>query len=546
MDVTMQLGQSQRLEQTLSPQLLQSVTILQKNSLELETAIKEEVEANPLLELDDGGDDISYEDYAAEAENRDSRGDDEANPGESMDPREYERGDLDDSAAVDRGMLDGATNAELDWGSYLNDGYSDTDAPFKDLNAGPADPDDEWDRPVKDIDLSLQDKLKNQLREWNGTHELQEQLREAGCDDAHFRSLVEYLINSLDENGFVQGLKAGAAIARAMPSDAFVIEIESVLSHEKELDEASLPVREAFHVLQSFQPRGIGARDLRECFLIQAYAIPDFPELAIRILETHFDDLNALRYAKIAKELGVSTDAIQQAVGSLARLTPHPGLQISNAPSMSISPDMRVYEKRGHFEVEVFKSRSQKSLRINKMYLDMLQNKSLPKADRDFIADKLRRAKEFMTAVDNRHSTMELVMRAIVKRQKEFFEKGPAALKPMILQEIADDVGRDVSTVNRVTNGKYVETPFGVREIKDFFTSGVRQGESSDAEVVGSAKILDTIKALVAAEDKKKPLSDQAIADKLLEQGIKVARRTVAKYREEELKILPARLRKLV
>ena len=126
--------------------------------------------ANPLLELDDGGDDISYEDYAAEAENRDSHGDDEANSGESIDPREYERGDLDDSAAVDRGMLDGATNAELDWASYLNDGYSDTDAPFKDLNAGPADPDDEWDRPVKDVDLSLQDKLKNQLREWNGTH----------------------------------------------------------------------------------------------------------------------------------------------------------------------------------------------------------------------------------------------------------------------------------------------------------------------------------------------------------------------------------------
>jgi RNA polymerase sigma-54 factor len=116
----------------------------------------------------------------------------------------------------------------------------------------------------------------------------------------------------------------------------------------------------------------------------------------------------------------------------------------------------------------------------------------------------------------------------------------------MILQEIADDVGRDVSTVNRVTNGKYVETPFGVRELKDFFTSGVKQGESSDAAVVGSAQILDTIKALVAAEDKKKPLSDQAIADKLLEQGIKVARRTVAKYREEELKILPARLRKMV
>lgn len=548
MDLGMQLGQGQRLEQTLSPQLLQSVTILQKTSLEIETAIKEEVEANPLLELDDSGsDDLSYEDVARDAQGDDSYGyEDEANLNSSLDPREYERGDLDDSAFVDRGMLDGASNAELDWSSYLNDGYSDTDAPFKDLNAAQKDGDEEWDRPIKDVDQSLQDKLKNQLREWNGTHELQEQLVEAGCAPEHFRDLVEYLINSLDENGFVQGAQAGAAIARAMTSDAFVVEIESVLSEELELDQASLPVREAFHVLQSFKPRGIGARNLRECFLIQAYAIPDFPELSIRILDSHFEDLNALRYAKIAKDMGVSTDSVQQAVGNLARLTPHPGLQISNAPLQSIAPDMRVYEKRGRLEVEVFKPRSQKALRLNKTYLDLLQNKNLPKSDRDFIADKLKRAKDFMTNIDNRLSTMELVMRAIVKRQKDFFEKGPAALKPMVLQEIADDVGRDVSTVNRVTNGKYVETPFGLRELKEFFTSGVRQGESSNADVVGSAQILDAIKGLVEAEDKRKPLSDQAIADKLLEQGIKVARRTVAKYREEELKILPARLRKMV
>ena len=549
MDLGMQLGQGQRLEQTLSPQLLQSVAILQKTSLELETAIKEEVEANPLLELDDSyNDEVSYEDVTAEAERKENpgNGDDEANLDASLDPREYERGDLEDSASVDRGMLDGATNAELDWGSYLNDGYSDTDAPFKDLNASQKDSDEEWDRPIKDVDMSLQDKLKNQLREWNGTRELQEQLRECGCTDEHFRKLVEYLINSLDENGFVQGTQAGAAIARAMANDDFIVEIESVLSKEMDLEKSSLPVREAFHALQSFKPRGIGARDLRECFLIQAYAIPDFPELAIRILEDHFEDLNALRYAKIAKDLSVSTDAVQQAVGNLARLTPHPGLQISSAPSQTISPDMRVYEKKGHLEVEVFKSRNQKALRINKMYVEMLQNKALPKADREFISEKLKRAKEFMSSVSNRHSTMELVMKAIVKRQKDFFEKGPAALRPMVLQEIADDVGRDVSTVNRVTNGKFVETPFGLRELKDFFTSGVKQGESSDADVVGSAQILDAIKSLVEAEDKKKPLSDQAIADKLMEQGIKVARRTVAKYREEELKILPARLRKIV
>lgn len=546
MDIGVQLGQGQRLEQALSPQLLQSVSILQKTSQELEVAIKEEVEANPLLEIDEASsEDVSYEEIAEEAASMENpKIDDDYTDG--VDPREYERGDLEDSATVDTGMLDDATNADLDWGSYLNDGYSDTDAPFKDLNASPKNQDEEWDRPIKDTDMSLQDKLKNQLREWNGTRELQEQLREAGCSDARFRSLVEYLINSLDENGFVQGTQAGGTIARAMAKDDFIVEIESILSKELELEKSSLPVREAFHVLQSFEPRGIGARDLRECFLIQAYAIPGFPPLSIKILEDHYDDLFALRYAKIAKDMGISTDSVQMTVASLSQLTPHPGLQMSGTPTQMITPDMCVVEKKGRLEVEVFKPKIQKGLRINKTYVNMLQSNVLTKKDRDFITEKVKRAKEFMTAVDNRSSTMELVMKSIVKRQKDFFQKGPAALKPMVLQEIADDIGRDVSTVNRVTNGKYVETPFGVFELKDFFTSGVKQGGSSDADVVGSAQILDAIKSLVDSENKKKPLSDQAIADKLLEQGIKVARRTVAKYREEELKILPARLRKIV
>lgn len=547
MDIGVQLGQGQRLEQTLSPQLLQSVSILQKTSQELEVAIKEEVEANPLLEIDEASsEDVSYEEIAEEAASMENPKINDDDYMDGVDPREYERGDLEDSATVDTGMLDDATNADLDWGSYLNDGYSDTDAPFKDLNASPKNQDEEWDRPIKDTDMSLQDKLKNQLREWNGTRELQEQLREAGCSDARFRSLVEYLINSLDENGFVQGTQAGGAIARAMAKDDFIVEIESILSKELELEKSSLPVREAFHVLQSFKPRGIGARDLRECFLIQAYAIPGFPPLSIKILEDHYDDLFALRYAKIAKDMGISTDSVQMTVASLSQLTPHPGLQMSGAPTQMITPDMCVVEKKGRLEVEVFKPKIQKGLRINKTYVNMLQSNVLTKKDRDFITEKVKRAKEFMTAVDNRSSTMELVMKSIVKRQKEFFQKGPAALKPMVLQEIADDIGRDVSTVNRVTNGKYVETPFGVFELKDFFTSGVKQGGSSDADVVGSAQILDAIKSLVDSENKKKPLSDQAIADKLLEQGIKVARRTVAKYREEELKILPARLRKIV
>ena len=228
---------------------------------------------------------------------------------------------------------------------------------------------------------------------------------------------------------------------------------------------------------------------------------------------------------------------------SLSRLAPHPGLQISASPTQVKAADMSVVFKNGRYEVECFKPPVQKRLRINKTYAKMLDNKGLSKSDRDYIQSNLVKANDFIKSLDNRFSTMEQVMRAIVKHQRDFFKKGPAFLKPMILQDIADEVGRDLSTISRVTNGKYVETPYGIFELKQFFTSGVKQAAD---EVVGSAQILDAIKALVDSEDKKKPLSDQAIAEALLAQGIRVARRTVAKYREEELKILPARFRKQV
>jgi RNA polymerase sigma-54 factor len=233
--------------------------------------------------------------------------------------------------------------------------------------------------------------------------------------------------------------------------------------------------------------------------------------------------------------------------------------------------DLRVERKGGRFEVECTQDswKKVKRLHVNKLYADMLTDGSkLDKETREYILNNKRKAEEFISAANNRFSTMELVMRAIVKRQPAFFKNGPAFLKPMVLQDIASEVKRDLSTISRVTNGKYVETPFGIFELKDFFTSGVRQqgkravvqpaaedaplgpavnaGEEGDEDVVGSARILEAIKDLVDGENKKKPLSDQAIADALAAQGIQVARRTVAKYREERLKILPARQRKLL
>ena len=542
MNLGMQANIGQTQEQTLSPALLQSVKMLQKTSQELETAIKEEVEVNPLLEVDDGDFDDQEVPVDKDPEELDPRADSDEFPDDIED---MARGSLDDTADVDSSYLDGESS-DVNWDSYLGDGTSYDDAPFNDLNSGGKDPDEDWDRPIKDVGKSLQEQLEDQLRLWNGTRELQEQLQENGVTEEHFRKLVQYLINSINDDGFLcDANRDNESEAMVVQSDdKYIDEIERVLRGELKLEDASLPVREAVHVLQSFKPSGIGARDQRECFLIQAYAIPNFPSLAIRILEEEYENLLQLRYAKIAKALNVSADEVKTAVASLSRLRPHPGFQLSHSYSHIINADLKVVEKKGNYEVICFKTKMQKSLRINQTYKAILTDPSASKQDKEYVKAQLAKATDLIKAVDNRFSTIELVMRAIVKRQRGFFENGPAFLKPMILQDVADDVHLAVSTVQRATDQKYVETPYGMYELKQFFTSGVKQGSSPDAEEVGSAQIIDAIKTLIDEEDKSSPLSDQDISDELLKQGIKVARRTVAKYREKELKILPKNQRK--
>ncbi len=543
MNLGMQANIGQTQEQTLSPALLQSVKMLQKTSQELETAIKEEVEVNPLLEVDDG----DFDDQEVPVDKDPEELDPRANDSDEFpdDIEDMARGSLDDTADVDSSYLDG-DSTNVNWDSYLGDGTSYDDAPFNDLNSGAKDPDEDWDRPIKDVGKSLQEQLEDQLRLWNGTRELQEQLQENGVTEEHFRKLVQYLINSINDDGFLcDSSREGESEAMVVQSDdKYIDEIERVLRGELKLEDASLPVREAVHVLQSFKPSGIGARDQRECFLIQAYAIPNFPSLAIRILEKEYENLLQLRYAKIAKALSVSADEVKTAVASLSRLRPHPGFQLSHSYSHIINADLKVVEKKGSYEVICFKTKMQKSLRINQTYKAILTDPSASKQDKEYVKAQLAKATDLIKAVDNRFSTIELVMRAIVKRQRGFFENGPAFLKPMILQDVADDVHLAVSTVQRATDQKYVETPYGMYELKQFFTSGVKQGSSPDAEEVGSAQIIDAIKTLIDEEDKSSPLSDQDISDELLKQGIKVARRTVAKYREKELKILPKNQRK--
>ncbi|MBP5769045.1 MAG: RNA polymerase factor sigma-54 [Fibrobacter sp.] len=543
MNLGMQANIGQTQEQTLSPALLQSVKMLQKTSQELETAIKEEAEVNPLLEIDDGDfDDLPPVDK--DPEEMDPRAEESEEFPEDIE--DMARGSLDDTAEVDGSYLDSDSSSDMNWDSYLGDGTSYDDAPFKDLNAGSKDPDEDWDRPIKDVGKSLQEQLEDQLRFWNGTGELQEQLKECGVTDEHFRKLVRYLINSINDDGFLcdANRDSDSEVVMVKSDDKYIDEIERILRRELALEDASLPVREAIHVLQSFKPAGIGARDQRECFLIQAYAIPNFPSLAIEILEQEYENLLQLRYPKIAKALDVSVEEVKAAIASLSRLRPHPGFQLSHSYSHIINADLKVVEKKGSYEVVCFKTKMQKSLRINQTYKAILTDPSASKQDKEYVKTQLAKATDLIKAVDNRFSTIELVMRAIVKRQRGFFENGPAFLKPMILQDVADDVHMAVSTVQRATDQKYVETPYGIYELKQFFTNGIKQGSSPDSEEVGSAQVIAAIKALIDEEDKSSPLSDQDISDELLKQGIKVARRTVAKYREKELKILPKNQRK--
>ena len=538
MEMGLNIGMKVGLDQALKPQLLQSVNILQKTSLELETAIRDELETNPLLELDES---VSEEDREVRESELDGSGvelGDKADSGDEGD--EFERGVLD--------MGEGAD----DYGSdRLGDGIREDDDGFGRMNMMHESPDDEMEYTIKDLGKSLQEVLEDQLGIWKGTGKLFEELQRQGCSEARFRSLVKYLISSVDEDGFLSRCDEDQ-FSGISSADDFIVEIEKVIRGELDLreDSVSLPVHEAFHVLHGFTPRGVGARNQRECFLIQANRIPGFPALGIKILEECYDDLLGLRYAKIGKTLGVSAEEVQSVVRAFSKLSPHPGFQVSRIPPRTVSVDLKVEEKKGKFEVKVIRS-SNTRLRVNSTYKDLLRNKSTSKDDKAYIRAHSAKAEEFIKALNNRFSTMENVMKEILNRQKDFFTKGPAFLKPMVLQDIADVVKKDVSTVNRVTNGKFVETPYGIFELKQFFTSGIRQsaavvqsGAADSEDLLGSARVLDAIKKMIDEENKKKPLSDQAISDKLSEMGMKVARRTVAKYRENTLHILTASQRK--
>ncbi len=296
--------------------------------------------------------------------------------------------------------------------------------------------------------------------------------------------------------------------------------------------------------IMHLQPAGVGALNLRECLLAQLeqQAEGNQPglELATVIIADHFDNFANRRYGRILQALNCSEEELQEATEVISHLNPKPGMGETVSVGEYIVPDILVEEDDGEWVITLLDS-TLPGLNISATYLNMLANKTAYDPEtRQFARRKVEAARWFIQAVQQRRDTMVKVMAAIIGRQEEFFRKGQGHLKPLVLREIADDIGMDISTISRVTNGKYVQTPHEIFELKYFFSEGMTTDEG---EEVSTRIIKDALQKIIDGEDKQKPLNDEALGKRLNKQGYPVARRTVAKYREQ-LKLPVARLRR--
>lgn len=342
------------------------------------------------------------------------------------------------------------------------------------------------------------------------------QLKMQRCGDDETR-VAEHIIHNLDHRGYL------------------ILDLEDLVT---ELEADPEVVAEALELVQSLDPLGCGARSLSECLQLQAVVMfPEDPEFG-RILEPeHLQNLVKRNYQAIAKDLELDVEDVIEYHRMIQDLEPHPGRAFTTEEPRYITPDIFLEKRNGSWVVSLNED-GMPDLRISRYYQKVLR--SANKGDRDYLLDKLRGAEFLIKSINKRRKTIRRVMESILKFQREFFEDGVQYLRPLVLQDVADDVGVHMSTVSRVTTNKYVHTSHGTFELKYFFSAGVKQQSGGD---MASEAIKSRIKHLVAAENSKRPLSDQAIANALKKEGVRIARRTVAKYREA-MGVLPSSQRK--
>lgn len=471
----------QRLLQKLSPQQIQVIKLLEIPAMQLEQRIKSELEENPILELIEG---------------------DEADDN-------YDN-DSDDSQSDDEFSLE----------DYMNE----EDVPNYRLSTNNFSKDDKQIDMPYSSGVSFHDSLIEQL----GLSELNEEEE----------LIAEYIIGNIDEDGYLR---------RSLFS------ISDDLAFHQNIEVKLEDLERYLEIIQDFDPPGIGARDLQECLLLQIMRKKgkDSTCLAAKILQDNFEEFTKKHYDKIIKKYDIREDELKEAIDEILKLNPKPGSSYNNPMSKSnqvIVPDFLLDNLEGELQLSL-NQKNAPDLQLNGTYLDLMKsyavNKNMVSKDKKdallFMKQKLDSAKWFIDAIRQRQQTLTMTMAEIIKFQKEFFEEGDETkLKPMILKDIADITGLDISTISRVSNSKYIQTHFGIYPLKYFFSEGM---QTDTGEEVSTREIKSILQECIANEDKRHPVTDEKLALILKEKSYIVARRTVAKYREQ-LGIPVARMRK--
>lgn len=500
-----EVKQSLKLGQHLvmTPQLQQAIKLLQLNRLEMQELINQELVENPCLE-----ELTELETYETEAESGD------ANNLENMENASAE-GQSGEEMMTPQGeekIVDG--KGEIDWEEYMENFASAPSLPST--------------REIPD-ELPNYENMVASTTDLVGHLEWQISMSDLTEKE---RVLAKMIVGNLSEDGFFIG---------SLPDIARELEFE--------LEDAE----EVLKMIQRFDPVGVAARDVRECLLVQAHLLFDPEHLVMKILQNHLEDLEKRNIAAITKATGAPEEDVKEAARQIKEeFDPKPGRSFGgSSDAQYIVPDVYVYKVGGDFAIQLNEDGLPR-LRVSAYYKKILiqakaeakaHGKGDPKLTKEYLQDKLRAAVWLIKSIHNRQKTIYRVMESIVKHQGAFFDKGVHFLKPMVLREVANDIGVHESTISRVTTNKFVHTPVGTFELKYFFNSGISSGDGTGD--VASESVKEKIRSLISKEDSKRPLSDQKLVELLQEDGIEIARRTVAKYRESMNLLSSARRKKL-
>ena len=481
-----------KLSQKLSPQQIQLMKLIQLPTQAFEQRLQEELVENPALEESSKEDNYEPDDYEVNTNDDD-----------------YDDYDNDHIDSGDINIDEYLSNDETPDYKYQTNNYSDDDDDKSLPFAAP---------------VSFHQDLINQLNTF------------ILSDDE--RDIAEFLVGSIDDMGYIRRTTQDIVDDMAFTQGIYT-------------DEAT--VERILHLVQDLEPAGVGARDLQECLLLQLkHKTPsDSINLAIQVIEQQFDAFSKKHYDKLLQKFDVSQQQLRKAIDEIEKLNPKPGGSFDGNQKMveHIVPDFTIRIVDGELEL-LLNGRNAPELHVSKDYQEMLQSykdtseKSSSQKDAvQFIKQKLDSAKWFIDAIKQRQETLYVTMNAIMFYQQEYFLEGEETkLRPMILKDIADMVGLDISTVSRVANSKYVDTPYGTKLIKEFFSESMTNDQG---EEVSTIEIKNILQQVISEEDKKKPLPDDQLAEILKEKGYPIARRTIAKYREQ-LDIPVARLRKKI